>query len=151
MDWKRSGRSVQEFESGTMIASDELVDVECDIWIPAARPDVLTEENAGRVQAKIVAEGANIPATPEAERLLAELGILVLPDFIANAGGVICGAEEYRGGTQRSAFEAIDEKIRSNMREVLECAQTDRILPRDAAVRMAERRVKTAISLRKSY
>lgn len=150
-DWKRSGRPVSEFENGTTITPDDLVGVECDIWIPAARPDVLTEENVGRLQASIFAEGANIPATRGAEQLLADRGVLVLPDFIANAGGVICGAEEYRGGTQASAFKAIDEKITSNMREVLEAARTDNILPRDAALRLAERRVRTAMTLRKSY
>lgn len=150
-DWKHSRRPVSEFENGTTIAPDDLVDVECDIWIPAARPDVLTEENAARIQARIFAEGANIPATRAAEHLLADRGILVLPDFIANAGGVICGAEEYRGGTQASAFAVIDEKIRGNMREVLEVAQADAILPRDAAERLAETRVRAAMSLRKTH
>lgn len=151
VDWKRGGRSVSEFGGGTALAPDDLVGVACDIWIPAARPDVLTEDNAGRLQARIFAEGANIPATPGAERMLADRGVLVLPDFIANAGGVICGAEEYRGGTQQSAFDAIDVKIRSNMREVLERSRADGILPREAALRLAEIRVRTAMALRKSY
>lgn len=151
LDWKRDGRIVSDFKYGSPLESDDLIGVECDIWIPAARPDVLTEENAARVQARIFAEGANIPATRKAEQVLAKRGILVLPDFIANAGGVICGAEEFRGGTQRSAFETIDEKVRSNMREVLERARADEIIPREAALRLAKSRVKTAMSLRKSF
>ena len=62
---------------------DAIIDVACDIWIPAARPDVLHAGNAARLQAKLVAQGANIPATAEAEVELHARGILVLPDFIA--------------------------------------------------------------------
>jgi glutamate dehydrogenase (NAD(P)+) len=91
-----------------------VIDIPCEIWIPAARPDVIHAGNVARLQAKLVAEGANIPCTAEAEEALAARGILVLPDFIVNAGGVICAAVEYRGGTQTTALALIDEKIRTN-------------------------------------
>jgi len=68
---------------------------------------------------RLVAEGANIPLTAEAEAALAARGVLVLPDFIANAGGVICAAVEFRGGTESAALALIDEKIRANTEAVL--------------------------------
>ena len=146
---KDSGRSLHTASRGKKLPLDAIIDVDCDIWIPAARPDVLHADNAARLKPKLVAEGANIPATPEAEKILAERGILVLPDFIANAGGVICAATEYHGGTEATAFAAIDEKIRRNTREVLDHAQRHQILPRAAAVALAEGRVRRAMELRR--
>ena len=85
------------------------------------------------MQAALIAQGANIGVTEEAEALLHERGVLCLPDFISNAGGVICGAIEYRGGTEQEAFAVIDEKIRRNTATVLERAAADKTLPRQAA------------------
>ncbi len=89
-------------------------------------------------------QGANIPATPEAEAMLHARGVVSVPDFIANAGGVICAAVEYHGGTQAQAFAVIGEKIRDNTRAVLERARADRLLPRVAAVALAWARVTEA-------
>ncbi|UCE31129.1 MAG: Glu/Leu/Phe/Val dehydrogenase [Burkholderiales bacterium] len=149
--WKKDGRALAEFEGGAPGSAEAIIDIDCDIWIPAARPDVLHEGNVERLRAKVVAQGANIPATPGAERRLAERGVLVLPDFIANAGGVICAAVEYRGGSERDAFAAIDEKIRYNVDAVLERASREHVLPRDAAVRLADERVRRAMALRRRY
>jgi hypothetical protein len=89
---------------------DAVIDIPCDIWIPPARPDVIHADNVARLQTRLVAEGANIPCSIEAEQALAARGVLVLPDFIANAGGVICAAIEYRGGTEAAALAFIAEK-----------------------------------------
>jgi glutamate dehydrogenase/leucine dehydrogenase len=146
---KNSGQPLGASPRGKKLPLDAVIDVDCDIWIPAARPDVLHKDNVGRLHTKIVAQGANIPCTLEAEKILAERGILSLPDFIANAGGVICAATEYHGGTEASAFAAIDEKIRANSKLVLEDAARLKILPRAAAVALAERRVRNAMALRR--
>ena len=146
---KRHGQPLMTSERGKKLPRDAILDVDCDIWIPAARPDVLRAENATRLKAKLVAEGANIPATPEAEEMLAARGVLVIPDFIANAGGVICAAVEYHGGTETAAMAAIVEKIRANTAVVLEAASRDKILPRAAAIRLAENRVRRAMALRR--
>jgi glutamate dehydrogenase (NAD(P)+) len=119
---KEGGRSVVEHEGARRLPGDAILDVPCDIWIPAARPDVVREDNAGRLATRLVLQGANIPFTPGAEQALHERGVLVIPDFIANAGGVICAAMEYRGATQGAAFAAIQEKIRANTRAVLDHA-----------------------------
>jgi glutamate dehydrogenase/leucine dehydrogenase len=147
--WKAQGRSLRDFSHGTVLPADAIIDIACDIWIPAARPDVLSADNVGRLQAKLVAQGANIPCTAEAERLMHARGILSVPDFIANAGGVICAAIEYRGGTQRAAFDYIDERIRTNTRLVLEQSRKSGDVPRRAALALAEQRVRAAMQTRR--
>ena len=151
LDFKDEGHSVAEYDEGEAVDGDEIVDVECEIWIPAARPDVLTVDNVDRLNARVVAEGANIPASPEAEASLADRGILVLPDFIANAGGVICAAVEYAGGTEARAFEVIEEKIGANVREMLSRAEESGRGPREVALEMARERVIEAMSFRRSW
>ncbi len=144
-------------EEGTMDAlagvkkleRDAIVGIDCDIWIPAARPDVLRADNAGDLKAKLVIQGANIPATEEAEQIMHERGILSIPDFIANAGGVICAAVEYHGGTQMAAFNEISEKIPENTRAVLSSARSHDSLPRAAAFALAQQRVRAAMALRR--
>jgi glutamate dehydrogenase (NAD(P)+) len=146
---KRAGLPVSAFPGSHPIGGDDLVAVDCDIWIPAARPDTLTADNAGRLRARLVLQGANIPATREAEAAMHARGILSVPDFIANAGGVICAAVEYAGGTESQAFAAIEEKIRLNTQEVLERARVGRLLPRDAATRLARSRIEEAMRYRR--
>ncbi len=75
--------------------------------------------------------------------------MLSIPDFIANAGGVICASVEYHGGSESQAFAAIEEKIRRNTARVLEDAMAGNQLPRAAAVALAERRVRRAMALRR--
>ena len=144
MALKQGGGGLLDHAGGEKRDRDAILDAACDIWIPAARPDVLRADNVGRLRTKIVAQGANIPATPEAEAALHARGILVLPDFIANAGGVICAAVEYHGGNEAGAFAAIAEKISRNTRTMLEDATSAGIAPRAAALALAERRVRAA-------
>jgi glutamate dehydrogenase (NAD(P)+) len=147
--WKREGRSLRDYPGGGKAGPDAVIDADCDIWIPAARPDVIHEGNADRLRARLVLQGANIPFTAEAEASLHRRGVVIVPDFIANAGGVICAAVEIRGGTAADAFRSIEDKIRANTAEVLAAARQGAILPRQAAVAMAERRVRAAMSYRR--
>jgi glutamate dehydrogenase (NAD(P)+) len=149
MAHKRAGRPLTDFPGSRAIGREALVGVPCEIWIPAARPDTLTAENVGGLQAKLVIQGANIPATDPAERWMHAHRVLSIPDFIANAGGVICAAIEYHGGTQAQALATIEERIRANTRETLERARTDGVLPREAATRMACARVREAMRYRR--
>lgn len=146
---KHEGRPLSAHACGRKLERDDIIHVACDIWIPAARPDVIRADNVERLNTKLVLQGANIPATADAERRLHERGILSIPDFIANAGGVICASVEYHGGTQRAAFETIAEKIGSNTREVLRAAHAEGLLPRQAADRLALDRVRAAMALRR--
>jgi glutamate dehydrogenase (NAD(P)+) len=146
---KERGGAVTELAGATVLAGDALVDVDCDIWVPAARPDAINEANAHRVRARLVVQGANIGVTEQAERLLRARGVLCLPDFISNAGGVICASVEYHGGTQSQAFVVIEEKIRTNMQAVLERAAQAGVAPRAVAVELAAQRVRRAMQLRR--
>jgi len=146
---KRQGAGVSDYPGGERLARDAVIDLDCDIWIPAARPDVVTGSNAHRLQTRLVVEGANIPLTQEAEVMLYQRGVVCVPDFIANAGGVICGAMEYRGASEAATFDAIEGQLRRNTEEVLETALREGKPPRVAAVELATRRVKTAMGLRR--
>lgn len=143
---KAAGMPLRQHAKGQKLGTVAILDVPCDIWIPAARPDVVRADNVARLKARLMPQGANIPCTAEAGHAR---GILVVPDFIANAGGVICASIEYRGGTQHAAFDYIDERIRANTRRVLEEASKTGQLPRAAAVGLAEQRVKAAALTRR--
>ena len=140
-----AGGKICDFQGGDPLQRDAIVGVDCDILVPAARPDVIRSDNQATVKAKLIVPGANIGVTERAEKLLYKRGVLCVPDFIANAGGVICAAVEYAGGTEKQAFEVIDEKVRGNTIEVLERTKRDKILPREAAVQMARERVGNAM------
>ncbi|MDJ0961944.1 MAG: Glu/Leu/Phe/Val dehydrogenase [Acidimicrobiia bacterium] len=149
--WKAEGHPVREFADGTAVFHDELIGHPCDIWVPAARPDVFTADNAAEVNAKVILPGANIAVTPAADQIFFERDILSIPDFIANAGGVICGAVEYHGGTATQAFQVIEEKIRANTREVLENALDKVTMPATAAAELARSRVEESMSYHRSF
>jgi len=146
---KKTGHSVAEFLDGEKMERDDVVGVECDIWIPAARPDVIHADNVGKLKTRLMIQGANIPVTADAERVLHERGVLVVPDFIANAGGVSCAAMEYRGASESVVFAAIEEKVRRNTEQVLEAAREQKILPRQAAVELALERVRKVMDMRR--
>jgi glutamate dehydrogenase (NAD(P)+) len=146
---KDEGASVADYPGGERLDRDAVVSLPCDIWIPAARPDVVNESNVDQLQARLVVQGANIPFTEGAEQTLRERGVLVVPDFIANAGGVICAAMELHGSTETAALQAIQEKVRRNTQSVLEDARNRQIPPRQAALELAEARVRKAMALRR--
>jgi len=140
-----AGGRIADFEGGERLHREAIIGIDCDILVPAARPDVIRADNQATVKAKLIVPGANIGVTEKAEAMLHRRGVLCVPDFIANAGGVICGAVEFAGGTQSQVFPMIDEKIRGNTAEVLERMKHDRILPREAAVAMARERLDEAM------
>jgi glutamate dehydrogenase (NAD(P)+) len=146
---KQQGKSVTEFPDAKKMHRDDVIDVACDIWIPAARPDVINEGNVHRLNTSLVAQGANIPFTHGAEKILHEKGILCLPDFIANAGGVICAAMEYQGASESAALQTIEEKLRRNTSLVLDNVRQKNILPREAAMELALERLNKAMSYRR--
>ncbi len=146
---KEEGGKVTDYPRGKTSDAQNVVGIPCDIWIPAARPDVIRKDNVDQLDCRMVLQGANIPVTSEAETLLHERGVLCVPDFIANAGGVICAAVEYQGGTQSDAFATIEEKVRHNTAAVLQAARDQDLKPRNAAMSMAEDRVLRAMALRR--
>jgi len=143
--YKSDGGRLCDYEIGKHLSPEAVVGVDCDILVPAARPDVIRADNQATVKARLIVPGANIGITEDAEVMLHERGVFCVPDFIANAGGVICAAVEYGGGTQGQVFPTIDEKVRGNTAEMLERMRSGRILPREAAVAMARERVEAAM------
>lgn len=146
---KDAGKPVTDYPKGERLARDTIIDIECDIWIPAARPDVIHQDNVTRLRTKLVVQGANIPFTVGAEKYLAERGVLCVPDFIANAGGVICAAMEYRGANESAVFATIEDKLRRNTEQVLARSRRNNVPPREAAVDLAAERVRKAMSNRR--
>ena len=146
---KERGAPLREHPDGEKLDRDAVIGIDCDIWIPAARPDVVREDNAGRLRARLVLQGANIPCTVAAEEALAARGVVVVPDFIANAGGVICAAMEYAGATRAAAFDTIAERVGANTAQVLREAKERGVTPRRAAEALAVRRVRQAMSTRR--
>jgi glutamate dehydrogenase/leucine dehydrogenase len=149
---KREGRnSVADFADGQKMPRDDVLTMDCDVLVPAAQPDVITKQNVDSVRAKVVLQGANIPVTAEAEHELYKRGVLSVPDVIANAGGVICAAVEYRGGDWDAALATISAKIRASTLALVDYVQSDDLEPRMAAERMALERVTAAQSYRRRY
>ncbi|HEY3115584.1 MAG TPA: glutamate dehydrogenase, partial [Chloroflexota bacterium] len=146
---KEGGRSVVDYAEGEKLSRDDIIDLPCEIWIPAARPDVIREDNVDRLKTKLILQGANIPFTEGAEQMLHRRGVVVIPDFIANAGGVICAAMEYHGATESVAMATIEERLRANTRQVLEVATGHGISPRQAALQIAAARVKQSMGYRR--
>jgi glutamate dehydrogenase/leucine dehydrogenase len=146
---KRQTGSVTAYGRAKQIPLPELFTLPCDILLPAARPDCIESGNAEKIQAKLVLQGANIPATPSAETILHRRGVIVVPDFIANAGGVICAAVEYAGGSEADVFHRIGGKIRENTEVVLKRSRDEKCEPRIAALALARERVKAAMTFRR--
>ncbi len=148
---KRSAGPVAGFPGGTPVPRDDILVLDCELLVPAAQPDVVTADNAGKISARVVLEGANIPVTAEAEAQLAARGVLCVPDVVANAGGVICAAAEYCGAGHTEAFAEIEEKIRDTTAELLDRMRPGTLTPRAAAGQMAQERLRQALALRRRF
>ena len=142
---KKEKCSVIEYGQGKVLKSKKIFGLPTDVLIPAALPDVINEYNLNKIKAKIIVEGANIPIPPEIEEKLHKKGILVVPDFVANAGGVISSYAEYKGHYPKYMFAIVERKIKKNVKLVLEKADKKGIKPRDAALEIAEGRVRKAM------
>jgi Glutamate dehydrogenase/leucine dehydrogenase len=102
------------FPSADAITNEELIEIDCDVLTPCALEQVITAENAPRVQAKMVCEGANGPTTPAADEILEDRGILVLPDVLANAGGVVVSYFEWVQGLQEYFWKEYEVNAKLN-------------------------------------
>lgn len=142
---KNETGAVTNYKPAEVFDGKEIFELPVDVLIPAAQPDVITQENIDRVKAKIICEGANIPVAHEMEEILHRKGIIVVPDFVANAGGVISSYAEYKGYHPKDMFKLVEKKIRKNTKIVLEHAKQKGISPRSAALEIARERVLKAM------
>ncbi len=149
--FKQSAGTVADFSGGRFVPRDDVIGLECEFLVPAAQPDVITTDNAGKISARVILEGANIPVTEQAEDQLARRGVLCVPDVVANSGGVICAAAEYRGAGRAEAFAEIEEKISDTTAELLDRVRVTGVTPRAVAEQMAHDRLGRALALRRRF
>jgi glutamate dehydrogenase (NAD(P)+) len=147
--------TVAGFDSGDPLTNEELWSVRCDYMVPAALGGVITkEDNATALECKVLVEAANGPTTPIADKILAERGVLVLPDFLANAGGVVVSYFEWTQNLQQFRWEleqvngALEKKMVTAYRAVLEFARLHDVTLRTAAYAISLRRVAEAEAMR---
>ena len=152
-EWVREHRTVKDFSDADEIDPNAVLTWKCDVLIPAAIEDVLTAENAGEVRASLIAEAANAPTTPEADEILVERGVKVIPDILANAGGVTVSYFEWAQNIQQYRWELarVREELAKTMsrayNEVQATAKEHRTDMRTAAFALAIQRVgRAAIS-----
>jgi glutamate dehydrogenase (NAD(P)+) len=157
LQFKRNTGSLRSCPQGDRISNAELIELDCDILIPAALGGVISAENAHRVRARVLAEGANGPSTPEADAILYDQGCFVLPDILANAGGVIVSYFEWVQGLQeffwseREVNTQLNRVIVQAFQQVLRVAQERGVHMRTAAHLLAVRRVAEAVITRGIY
>ena len=138
---------VKGFKKATEIDKNEIFGIDCDILIPAAAGSQITAENVKKIKAKIIAEGANAPTTPEADGILNQRQIHVIPDILCNAGGVFVSYLEYTQETQREqmTITQVEQRLSGRMRqrfsEVYDFAKEKGLTMREAAMDIAVRRV----------
>ena len=153
-DWVREHRTVKDFPGGDACPGSEVLTWKADVLIPAALSDVLTKDNAKDVQASIIAEGANGPTTPEADEIFQKRNILVLPDILANAGGVTVSYFEWAQNIQQFRWELeqvqreLDKIMRKAYRAVADLAKEKNLDMRTAAFLLGIQRVGQAVRSR---
>ncbi len=135
---KRLG-SVTNYMEGTVLSNKEIIKLDVDILIPAAVPNLIIAGDVDNVKAKLIVEGSNIPMNAQTETLLHKKGVTVVPDLVANAGGVISSHVECINGTEKEMFKMIEQKITKNTKLVLE--QANEHTPRYVAMGIAMDRV----------
>lgn len=127
---------------GKKISHADFWKVPVDILIPASVTDVINDSNKNSIKAKLIVEGANIPMQESLEAELWRRGIVIVPDFVANAGGVISSYAEYRGYNPKKMFETVKQKIVKSTTLVLEKALKERKNPRQVALEISQRILK---------
>jgi glutamate dehydrogenase (NAD(P)+) len=151
---KHATGSVVGFPKGQAISNSDILEIDADILIPAALENQITGSNASRIKARIVAEAANGPTTPEADRILHERGIFVIPDFLCNAGGVTVSYFEWVQNQRGMPWELddvhrrLDRKMRRAFTEVLSASRAHRVDMRTGAYCVAVSRVAEATRAR---
>ncbi len=146
---RANGQTVGEYPGAKKLDRDEIFGLEVDVLILATVTDVINDNNKDLVKAKIIVEGANIPIQEAIERELWGRGILIVPDFIANAGGVISSYAEHRGYGAEKMFKLIEQKIVQNTKAILSQALRENLDPRTVGLSIAKERVVNAMSKHK--
>jgi glutamate dehydrogenase (NAD(P)+) len=154
---KRESHTLAGLRDAEVIGNEELIELDCDILAPCALEQVITEQNADKVKASILCEGANGPVTPAADAILEDKGVLILPDVLANAGGVVVSYFEWVQGLQEYFWKEVEVNAKLNdivsraFDETWETAQSRSLPMRVAAYGLAVQRVAEATVTRGIY
>jgi glutamate dehydrogenase (NAD(P)+) len=157
IQWKQEHGTVQGFPGAKDISGTDVLEVECDILIPAALENQITERNAKNVKARLIAEAANGPTTPEADEIFWKAGKFMIPDILCNAGGVTVSYFEWVQDLNRDHWSerVVNDKLREIMvrafQEVLAVARREQVYMRTAAYLLAVERVGNAMTMRGLY
>lgn len=142
----KEGKRLEHYPSEAHIPTKDFWSVPADVLIPASVTDVITDANKADIHAKLIVEGGNIVMSEAIENELSENGIVVLPDFVANAGGVISSYAEYKGYSPEKMFKLVEEKITKSTTKVLKRALRIKRSPREVAMELARERVERAMA-----
>ncbi|HSK18936.1 MAG TPA: Glu/Leu/Phe/Val dehydrogenase [Longimicrobiales bacterium] len=157
LEWIRENRFLEGFPGGEAITNEELLEVDCDVLAPCALENVITRRNAGNIKARIIAEGANGPTTAFADAILEEKGVFVIPDILANAGGVTVSYFEWvqnREGyywREDTVIERLREVMIRAFDQVLQYSKAHNVNMRTAAYMLSIDRVAAVHKLRGIY
>jgi glutamate dehydrogenase (NAD(P)+) len=140
--------SVKNYRPAQECPRDEIFKMETDVFVPAASTDAVNMATASSLKTKLIVEGANIAITAKAEDALIQRGVLVIPDFVANSGGLIGSYTEFIRKTHKETFDIIKEKITSALNQVLDGFPKNHHSPREIALSLAKQKVLRAMQLR---
>lgn len=142
---KKQKKTVSDYPKADKLEKGAIFSLPLDVLVLATVTDVINESNKNSVRAKIIAEGSNIPMSEKIEAEFFKKGILVVPDFVANAGGVISSYAEYAGYSPKKMFNLIKEKINQSSRAVLSGSLRKNKNPRDIALGLAKEKIRKAM------
>jgi glutamate dehydrogenase (NAD(P)+) len=138
---KKELGTVARYPKGTVQLPDAILTIKADVLITAAIPDLIKDSDVPHLKCRLIVEGSNIPMHHDTEELIHERKILVVPDIIANAGGVISSYVEHIGGSEKQMCKMVEEKITKNVKTVLMHAKKHKVSPRQSALAIAKARV----------
>ncbi|MFH1769243.1 MAG: Glu/Leu/Phe/Val dehydrogenase [Parcubacteria group bacterium] len=151
MKLRKDRRPLSEYPGAKAMKRDAIFGLDVDVLIPATVTDVINNSNKKSIRARIIVQGANIPMSEDIERELHRRGILIVPDFIANAGGVISSYAEYMGYKKEKMFKMVESKIKKATKDVLKRSLRTKKLPRDIAMAIAQKCVAKAMKEGKTF
>ncbi|MCW1300855.1 MAG: Glu/Leu/Phe/Val dehydrogenase [Candidatus Nanoarchaeia archaeon] len=139
---KERGGKVIEYKGGEVLLPGDIIKVEAEVFIPAAASETINERNFNLIKARLIVEGSNIPIKYEVEDELFKRGVKIVPDFVANAGGVISSWVEHKYGSKvELAFKEIEKRISKYTEIVLQRSEEEKINPREVAITIAKERI----------
>jgi len=140
-------RPLSDYKRAKQINSEDFWNIPVNILIPASITDVINDSNKNKIRAKIIIEAANIPMQESVEEELFQKGILIVPDIVANSGGVISSYAEYRGHNPKQMFKMVEKKIENSTRLVLAESLKKKKNPRRIALEIAQAKIEAKMNL----